>query len=91
MPTRNSYDYAVIRIVPRVERKEFVNLGVILFCRTLDYLDVKIDFDLKRLKAIAPDSDFNLINSQLEMIMRMCQGGPKAGYFGRLNKSERFH
>lgn len=91
MPDRNSYDYAVIRVVPYVERQEFVNVGVVLFCRTLDYLDVMIDFELNRVKSFAPDSDIMMIKDQLEAISKICSGSHEAGYFSRLSKSERFN
>ena len=90
MPDRNTYDYAVIRLVPRVERQEFINIGIILYCRALDYLDVIIDFDLHRLKYFAPDADTIMINEQLKGISMICSEAQDAGYFDRFSKSERF-
>lgn len=91
MPDRNSYDYAVIRIVPFVERQEFINIGVILFCKRSDYLEAMIDFDFTRLKALAPEADLHMIESQLQTILTICSGDSDAGYFSTLSKSERFH
>jgi len=86
-----SFDYVVIRVVPHVERQEFVNVGVILFCRTLNYLDTMMDSELSRLKSLSPDSNVEMIREQLEAISTICSGGAKAGYFGKMAKSERFH
>jgi hypothetical protein len=91
VPDRNSFDYAVIRVVPHVERQEFVNVGVIIFCRKLDYLDAIIDFELNRLKSFSPNSDLEMIKAQLKVFSTVCSGGSKAGYFGKLSKSERFN
>src|SRR5439155_14343289 len=57
MPVRRSFDYAIVRVVPRVEREEFLNAGVILFCRTLDYLDARVEFDAQRLAALVAEPD----------------------------------
>jgi hypothetical protein len=86
-----AFEYAVIRVVPQVERQEFVNVGVLLFCKTLDFLDARIDFDLERLKLLAPDADLSMITNQLNHILTICRGGDAAGFFGGLSKSERFN
>lgn len=91
MPAPRSYDYAVIRIVPRVERQEFFNAGVIVFSRTGHYLAAKIDYELAQLAAFAPACDLEMIRSQLRMIEMVCRGGAEAGYFGALSQSERFN
>jgi len=91
VPDRNSFDYAGIRIVPFVERQEFINVGVILYCKRSDYLEAIIDFDLSRIKAFAPKSDLQMIDSQLQAILTVCSGHSDAGYFSTLSKSERFH
>jgi|SRR5579885_2459455 hypothetical protein len=91
MPERNSYDYAIIRVVPRVERGECINVGVILFCRTLDFLDARIHIDETRLLALAPDLDLPEVRRQLEAIALVCAGKAEAGSIGRLSPSERFH
>ena len=91
MPKDASFNYAVIRVVPRVERQEFVNVGVILFCKGLGYLEVAIDHGLSRLRAFAPDCDFEMIKGHLRTIETICRGGPGAGRFAEWSQSERFH
>ena len=86
-----SFDYAVVRVVPRVERGEFMNAGVILFCSTQGYLASRIELDLDRLAALAPGVDSALIVSHLDVIPRVCQGGPAGGSIGGLTQRERFH
>jgi hypothetical protein len=91
MPEHSSYDYAIIRVVPRVERGECVNVGVVLFCRTLDFLDVHIQVDEARLLALAPDLDLQEVRQQLESMALICAGRSQAGGIGHLSQSERFH
>ena len=91
MPALASYDYAVIRVVPRVERGEFINAGVILFSRTRRFLQAGIDLDLQRLTALAPDLDVALVQKELEAMVLICAGGPQAGPIGQLSQPERFH
>ena len=86
-----SFNYAVIRVVPRVERQEFVNVGVILFCKERGYLDVALDHELGRLQAFAPGCDFEMIREHLRTIETICRGGPDAGGFAEWSQSERFH
>jgi hypothetical protein len=86
-----SFDYAVVRVVPRVERGEFLNAGVILFCSTRAFLDARIELDRDRLVALAPSIDCALIETHLEVIPRVCKGGPEAGSIGVLVQRERFH
>ena len=91
MPARSSFDYVVVRVVPRVEREEFINVGVILFCRTRRFLDAQIELDAQRLTALWPDIDPDLVQSHLDIIPRVCTGGPDAGPIGQLPLSERFN
>ena len=91
MRERCSFDYAVVRVVPRVERGEFVNAGVILFCSTEGYLKSQIELDRERLAALAPSADIGLIESHLAMIPRVCAGGAEAGPIGELPQRARFH
>jgi hypothetical protein len=91
MHAPNSYDYALIRLVPSVERGECLNIGVILFCRTLEYLGVRIYLDKARSLALSPDVDLASIQEQLDAIVRICEGGPEAGLLGKMSQSERFH
>jgi hypothetical protein len=88
MPTLNSYDYAFIRVVPRVERGEFVNVGAILFCRTLRFLAARIVIDAERLAALAPDLDLALLRQHLALIPQICAGD---GPIGALGQAESFH
>ena len=91
MRTRHAFDYAVVRVVPRVERGEFVNAGVILFCSSAAYLNARIELDHERLKALAPDVDCTLVDSYLEAIPKICAGGGEAGSIGQLPQRARFH
>jgi hypothetical protein len=91
MPARSSFDYAVIRVVPRVEREEFVNAGVILFCLGKDFLQARVEVDEPRLRALWPAIEIELVRQHLEAIPRICAGAPDAGPIGRLSLRERFH
>jgi hypothetical protein len=91
VPELCSFDYAVVRIVPRVERGEFVNAGVILFCSTRAYLDSRIELPRERLLALAPDTDLALVESHLSVIPLVCRGGKEAGPIGELAQRARFH
>ena len=86
-----SYDYAVIRVVPRVDREEFVNVGVIVSCPAKDFLEARIELDEARLVAFDPTLDLEAIRAYLESIPRICAGGPDAGPIGQLSQRERFH
>lgn len=91
MPERNSYDYAIIRIVPRVERGECINVGIILFCRTRRFLGVLTHLDETRLLALAPDIDLEVVREQLHLIRLIGAGNAEAGSIARMSHSERFH
>ena len=91
MPARRSFDYAIVRVVPHVEREEFVNAGVILFCDARDFLAARIELDEPRLRALAPDVDLALVRRHLEVIPHICEGGPSAGPIGQLPRRERWH
>ena len=90
MPATRSYDYAVIRVVPRVERQEFVNAGVIVWCREQDMLEARVELDESRLLALDPAVDIAAVNRHLASISRICAGGEDAGDLGKLSKRERF-
>ena len=90
MPARNVFEYAVIRVVPRVERGECVNVGVVLFCRSLRFLDARIALDEARLLALAPGLDIPAVREQLDHIPPICRGGAEAGPIGLLPPHERF-
>lgn len=85
-----TYDYAVVRVVPRVERGEFVNVGVIVCCATQGFLDARIELDEARLLALDPGVDLGAIRANLATIPLVCAGGPAAGPIGRLSVRERF-
>ncbi len=91
MPGPSCYDYAILRVVPRVEREEFLNAGVILFCLERDFLAARVALDHDRLAALHGAADLGLIEEHLAAIPRICAGGPEAGPIGRLTQRERFH
>lgn len=86
-----SYDYAIIRVVPRVEREEFVNAGVIVSCPALEYLAARIELNEARLLALDPTVDLESIRENLASIPAICAGGNGSGPIGRLTPRERFH
>ena len=86
-----SFDYAIVRVVPRVEREEFINAGVIVFCLEKRYLDARIRLDAARLKALWPEIDVALVKEHLSAIPRICAGDPGAGPIAGLSQRERFH
>ena len=89
MPTPSSFDYAIVRVVPQVEREEFINVGVILFCRTRRFLGAKIELDRARLAVLAPDLDLDKVQAHLDLFPIICAGGD--GPIGELSQAERFH
>lgn len=91
MRGRNSFEYAILRVVPRVERGEFINAGVVLYCRARSFLDAQVALDAGRLRALAPAADPAEIEQYLAAFLRICQGGPDAGPIGQLTQRERFH
>jgi hypothetical protein len=85
-----SYDYAVIRVVPRVERQEFINAGVIVWCQERDVLEARIELDDARLRALDPGVDAEAVRRHLTSFSIICAGGPDSGPIGQLSKRERF-
>ncbi len=90
MPARAAFDYALIRVVPRVEREEFVNAGVVLYCPTRRFLEARIDLQPERLAALGAPVDLDLIEQHLRVIPAICAGDPSAGPIAVLSQSERF-
>ena len=90
MHAQRSYDYAVIRVVPRVERQEFINVGVLLWCRDLDFIEARIELDESRLRALDPGIDVEAVRRHLASFAIICAGGDQAGPIGKLPKRERF-
>lgn len=86
-----SYDYAVIRIVPRVEREEFINAAVIVFCLEKKFLAARVHLDEARLKALWPDADIELVREHLRAVERICAGDEAGGPIAKLSQRERFH
>jgi DUF3037 family protein len=85
------YDYAVLRVVPRVEREEFVNVGVIVSCPAKEFLEARIDLNEQRLAAMDSTLDVESIRAHLLTIPAICAGGALAGPIGQLSQRERFH
>lgn len=90
MPDPCTYDYAVIRVVPRVEREEFVNVGVIVSCYERDFLEARIEMDARRVQALDPNVDLEAVRAHLATIPVICAGGEAAGPIGKLSPRERF-
>jgi hypothetical protein len=91
VPGREPFQYAAVRIVPRVERGEAVNAGVVLFCRPLRFLGARTQLDEALLAALAPDCEPAAVREALATIERIAGGDPAGGPIARLPASERFH
>lgn len=85
------YSYAIVRVVPRVERGECVNVGVVLFARTERFLEARFEIDSARVRALAPGVDLNLVERHLRTFSAICAGRPEGGPVAALPPSERFH
>jgi hypothetical protein len=86
-----TYDYAIIRVVPKVEREEFLNVGVVVSCPDRGFLEARIELDEQRLMAVDPTLDVETIRAHLATIPIVCTGGEPAGPIGQLSQRERFH
>ena len=91
MPDNFRYDYAVIRVVPKVDRDEFINAGVIVSCPDLSFLEARIKLNEARLLALDPTVDLELVRKHLAAIPIICRGGDGAGSIGQLPQRQRFH
>jgi hypothetical protein len=87
---KHLYEYAVIRVLPRVDREEFINVGVILYCAPKNFLRAECAIDEGRLKTFAGNADFGELNEHLKSLCRICKGGEEAGPIGKLSMGERF-
>lgn len=87
---RHAFEYAVLRVVPRVERGELMNAGVLLYCRPLDYLGSRIWLDDDRLRALDPDADPDQVRRALQAAADICGGAPDAGPPAREDLGKRF-
>jgi len=90
VPDLRTYDYAIVRVVPHVERGEFVNAGVIVVCAPKGFLRARVELDEARLLALDPAVDLKSIQIALSAIPAICAGGEGAGPIGRLSVRERF-
>jgi hypothetical protein len=90
VPVLHTYDYAIVRVVPRVERGEFVNVGAIVSCKRAGFLKARIELDDARVLALAPTLDLQSIRATLEAIPGICKGGAAAGPLAHLSARERF-
>ena len=85
------YSYAIIRLVPRVERGEFLNVGVVLFAREQDFLGARIEADPRRLLNLAADLDLGAVERHLSTFQAITEGAPAGGPIAALTRPERFH
>ena len=90
MPEKYLFEYAVIRIVPKVEREEFVNVGIILYCRDLKFLQTIYTLSEERLKALAPDTDLHEIKAYLDAFEKISRGARDGGPIAQLDIASRF-
>lgn len=90
MSDRRPFNYAVVRVVPHAEREEFMNVGVIVSCQAEDFLDAAFEVDERRLACFAPGLDARELQSHLEAIRLICEGGERGGAIGRLPRRARF-
>ena len=91
MPAEHTYDYAIIRVVPRVDRGECINVGVILSCPSADFLEAQVEIDSARLLALDPSIDVDATRAHLEMFPRLCRGGGNQHGSGGGRQERRLH
>ncbi|HEX2682332.1 MAG TPA: DUF3037 domain-containing protein [Ferruginibacter sp.] len=90
MPENDQFEYAVVRVVPQVEREEFLNVGVVLFCAKQKFLQMKYHLNTVRLQAFCPQVDLEEISEYLTSFEQICAGAADAGPIARLSMAERF-
>ncbi|SIQ73431.1 DUF3037 domain-containing protein [Maribacter ulvicola] len=90
MQDRHTFKYAIVRIVPKVEREEFFNVGVILFCKRTKFLDIKFHIDEEKLKAFSPEIEYEILNEYLKAWKLICAGQETGGTIGKLDLNDRF-
>lgn len=90
MPENHLFEYAVIRVVPHVEREEFLNVGIILYCAGQKFLSTKFELDEGRLRVLCDKLDFGELKEHISSFERVCRGGRDAGPIGKLSMPERF-
>lgn len=91
MPAEYTYDYAILRVVPRVDRGEAVNVGVIVSCPELQFLEARIALDDTRVLTLDPDVDLATVKQALNAIVSICRGDAEAGPVGEMPQRNRFH
>lgn len=84
------FEYAILRVVPRMERGECINAGVVLYCQDEKFLDARIHLDSARLLTLDPSADLEAVRAHLEAVRPVCAGSDEAGYVGRMPMRERF-
>jgi len=89
--SRSPFSYAVLRVVPDIEREEFVNAGLVLFCRSLQYLNARSSLDAEGLASLRPDADLDALRAQLTLVERIAAGDVASGPLAGMSQSERFH
>lgn len=90
MQDRHTFKFAIVRIVPKVEREEFFNVGVILFCKRTKFLDIKYHIDENKLKAFSLDIEYDILNEYLKAWKLICEGKASGGAIGQLDLPDRF-
>jgi hypothetical protein len=90
MQDSHLFEYAVIRVVPKVEREEFINIGVILYCSGQKFLQCILELNEKKLQALCCDTDIDDLKTHMESFEKICKGGNDAGPIGKLTLAERF-
>jgi hypothetical protein len=91
VPTLNSFDFATIRVVPRVEREEFINVGVIVFCLAQKFLGAHVHVNEARLRSLWPDLDVDFVARHVGAFPRICAGATDSGPIAELPIRQRFH
>ena len=91
MPAEYTYDYAVIRVMPRVDRGEVINVGVILNCPELEFLDVRFEVDEQRLRMLDASIDLDVVREHLSSFAAICRGGADTGAIGELPQRNRYY
>ena len=90
MQDNHLFEYAVIRVVPKVEREEFINIGVIVYCSGQKFLQCILELNEKKLQALCCDTDIDELKAHMESFEKICKGGKDAGPIGKLSIAERF-
>jgi Protein of unknown function (DUF3037) len=91
VPAAEAFSYAVLRLVPRVERGERINVGVVVFCRPLDFLAARTELDVRRARALDDGLDVESVQAHLDAFERIAAGDPEAGPIAALDTTARFH